>query len=47
MDVQTVAKRMRHSNARTTMESYIHSVDAIEKKSATELENFINNLMAK
>lgn len=47
VDVQTVAKRMRHSNARTTMESYIHSLDAIEKKSAAELENFINDLMAK
>lgn len=29
------------------MESYLHSLDAIEKKSATELENFINDLMAK
>jgi hypothetical protein len=31
--------------ARTTTESYIHSLDAIEKKFAAELENFINNLM--
>ncbi len=47
VDIQTVAKRMRHSNARTTMESYIHSLDDIEKRSATELENFINDIIAK
>jgi len=47
VDVQTVAKRMRHSNARTTMDTYIHSIDTIEKKSVTDLENFIEEIIAK
>lgn len=38
---------MRHSNARTTMDTYIHSIDTIEKKSVSDLENFINNIIAK
>lgn len=38
---QAVAKRLGHSNMRTTMDTYIHSIQEVDKKISDTFENYI------
>lgn len=42
-DVRTVAERLGHSDANTTMSVYSHHLKKAKKEAANKLENMINN----
>lgn len=43
-NVQAVSKRMGHSNLETTLQVYTHSIEAVDKKVADELDATFKNL---